>query len=83
MPLMQPGYMALAHLPPASMGPPYMHQAALMQQQQQAAAMHMHYQQQQQLFMMHQQHAAVHGMGEQPSRYDPPGQLPRAVAGGC
>lgn len=75
--LMQPEYMAPAHLPPASMGPPYMHQAALMhnmQQQQQAAAMHMY--QQQQLFMMHQQHAAVHGMGEQPYRVDPPGQLP-------
>ncbi|KAL0022586.1 hypothetical protein WJX77_006734 [Trebouxia sp. C0004] len=74
---MQPEYMAPAHLPQASMGPPHMPQAALMhnmQQHQQAAAMHMY--QQQQLFMMHQQHAAMHGMGEQPYRVDPPGQLP-------
>ena len=85
--LMQPQYMALAHLPPPSMGPPYMQQAAhTHNMQQQAAAMHIYrqqqQQQQQQLFMMHQQHSAVHGMGEQPYRVDPLGQLPR-VPGGC
>ncbi len=73
--LMQPGYMAPAHLPTPSMGLPYMQQAVLMQQRQ-AAAMHMHYQQQQQLFMMQQQPAPMHSMDEQPYRYDPPGQLP-------
>ncbi len=73
--LMQPGYMAPVHLPTPIMGLPYMQQAAHMHNmQQQAAAMHMYWQQQ--LFMMHQQHSAVHGVGEQPYRFDPPGQLP-------